>query len=69
MTLIETPFLVTPVNGDTPFDLSGHIEVVLTIIPPGISIVMSAPPFTIVLSFDAAAELAAALLELIPVVP
>jgi hypothetical protein len=65
VSLIESPFIVTPVNGDTPFPIPGTLEVVATIIPPGVAIVMSAPPFTITLSIDATAALVDALLAAI----
>lgn len=62
--IIGTLVRVTPVRGNAPYDLPIDLSVFVTLIPPGIDILIELPPFTIVLSAAQAAELAAALLEL-----
>ena len=69
MSLIDTLLQVTPVDGSPAYTLVGNIDVVLSVLPPGVSIVLSFPPFAIILNAAQAAELAALLLELAAEIP
>lgn len=55
---------VTPVDGNLPYSSTGSIAIAPTLIPPGIQITLSLPPFWIQIQAAEALELAAILIEL-----
>lgn len=62
--LLPVQLLCTPVDGNPPYSSTGSIAVAASILPPGVQIAISQPPWTIVVDPFTAAELAALLLEL-----
>lgn len=54
---------VTPVDGNIPYSSTGSIAVEPTLIPPGVQITLSLPPFNIQIAVAECLELAALLLE------
>jgi hypothetical protein len=62
--LLPVQIGVTPVDGNLPYSSTGSIAIAPTLIPPGIQITLSLPPFWIQLQAAEAFELAAILTEL-----
>lgn len=69
MSVITSLLQVNPVDGNESYTTAGSIFVDVNLIPPGVAIVLSLPPFAIVLSPSEALELAAVLTSLAELVP
>lgn len=69
MTLVTSLLQVNPVDGNESYTQPGHIDVVVSVLPPGIAIVLSLPPFAIILDAGGAADLIAVLTELLALIP
>jgi hypothetical protein len=69
MSLIDTLLQVTPVDGSPAYNLAGNIDVIVSVLPPGVAIVLSFPPFAIILDAGGVAELIALLTELVAELP
>jgi hypothetical protein len=63
--ILPCSLIVTPVDGNLPFSSTGSIGIGVSIIPPGIVIELSLPPFSINLNATEAIELASILVELV----
>lgn len=61
MTLIDTLIQVTPIDENPTYTLPGGLDVYVSLLPPGVAIGISVPPFTLILDVDQVAELVAAL--------
>lgn len=55
---------VTPVDGNIPYSSTGSIAVEPTLIPPGLQITLSLPPFNIQINAAECIELALIILDL-----
>lgn len=69
MSLIDALLQVNPVDGNASYTTAGSIDVVVSVLPPGVSLVLSLPPFAVILDARGAAELAALLIELAAELP
>lgn len=67
MSFTEFPIQLqcTPVEGNPPYSSTGSIGVQASLIPPGVAIAISQPPFTLLIDPVTAIELAALLVELV----
>lgn len=62
--LLPVQIGVVPVDGNLPFSSTGSIAIAPILIPPGVQITLSLPPFNIQINAAECIELAALLLEL-----
>jgi hypothetical protein len=69
VSLISALLQCNPVDGNESYTTEGSVFVEVSVIPPGIALVLSLPPFAIILGPTEAAELAALLLELVAEIP